>query len=196
MPVGESAEDDRADDRTPDIPSPASPTCSEVRPSVVGSVSVLASAPTSVTSSPSMIQLVPNAATSSVWKRPQRMSSRRAGMSVLKRPVGSCVPPGTAREDRPRMGYGNASVNSVFGVQALLHHLGRAQDRARLVLRLLPLGFGNRIGDDPRARLHVEHAVLDHRGADRDRACPCRRRSPRSRRRPRRRRAAPARARR
>ena len=41
--------------------------------------------------------------------------------------------------------------------------------RARLVQRLLPFGLGHRVVDDAGAGLHVEHAVLQHRGADRDR---------------------------
>ena len=62
-----------------------------------------------------------------------------------------------------------SSIASASLVQALLHHVRRAQHRARLVLRLLPLGLGHRIVDDAGAGLRVEHAVLDHRGADRDR---------------------------
>src|SRR6185437_13039302 len=64
-----------------------SPTCAELNPSPVGNMSTLASEPTSVTSSPSMIQLVPSAAIISVWKRDQRNPSSRAGMSVANGPL-------------------------------------------------------------------------------------------------------------
>ena len=44
----------------------ASPTCAELNPNPVGNIRTLASEPTSVTSRPSMIQLVPRAAISNV----------------------------------------------------------------------------------------------------------------------------------
>src|SRR5690606_38764677 len=58
---------------------------------------------------------------------------------------------------------------SDLAVEAGLHQLRGAQHRARLVLGLLPLVLGNRVGDDARGSFDVERAVLDDRGADRDR---------------------------
>src|SRR5438477_5894250 len=65
----------------------ASPIWPSVRPSVAGNVSTLASEPTRVTSSPSMIQLVPRAAINDAWKEDQRRRSRRAGTSVGNGPL-------------------------------------------------------------------------------------------------------------
>src|SRR6185369_2977175 len=50
----------------------------------------------------------------------------------------------------------------------LLDELGGAQQRARLRLGLAPLELGDRVGDDPGRRLHVQLAVLDDSGADGD----------------------------
>jgi hypothetical protein len=54
-------------------------------------------------------------------------------------------------------------------VEARLDQVGGAHQRARLVERLLPLAVGRRVVDDAAARLRVEHAALDDRGAQRDR---------------------------
>src|ERR1700761_4664444 len=47
--------------------------------------------------------------------------------------------------------------------------LDRAEDRARLVHRLVPLVVRLRVDDGAAAGLHVHAAVLDHDGADVDR---------------------------
>src|ERR1700743_3603999 len=48
-------------------------------------------------------------------------------------------------------------------------NLDRAEDRSRLVHRLVPLVVRLRVDDGAAARLHVHAAVLDHDGADVDR---------------------------
>ena len=54
-------------------------------------------------------------------------------------------------------------------IQAILHLFGGAQHCPRLVFGFLPFHFKDRVGHDAGRGLHVQHAVLDHAGADRDR---------------------------
>jgi len=56
-----------------------------------------------------------------------------------------------------------------IAVQPVLHLLRRPQHCARLVFGFLPFGFRHRIGDDAGRRLHVQHAVFQHAGANRNR---------------------------
>src|SRR6185437_11010685 len=60
-----------------------SPTLALVRLRVGLSFSAPATAPASVTSRPSRIQVMPSATTTSVWNRPHGSRSRRAGMVVF-----------------------------------------------------------------------------------------------------------------
>src|SRR6266850_1203785 len=61
---------------------PAKPTSALLKRSTGLALSAPATVPASVTSSPSRIQVMPSATTTSVWKRPQGSRSSRAGISV------------------------------------------------------------------------------------------------------------------
>src|SRR5258706_2188631 len=57
-------------------------------------------------------------------------------------------------------------ISSSRRIDSRGNHFGCAQQGARLVLGLLPLQFGHRIGDDTSGSLHIQHAILHNAGTN------------------------------